>query len=335
MPLPTITRLFTEMPAGDVPGDQPRTAAPARRAGLRRAAPRPARPVAGAAAWRTASSPRPSGCSATARGRPIPCSTSRPRTSTPWRGSAPHWRACRSRSSSLPPASACSPPPCCWSASTSDSPLLVGSARDLPDRQRTIEATIEWSVGLLDAATRDLLVRLGVFAGDFSLEAVEAVGADAEAADRHPLAPRGSGRQQPRPLAGRRVDRPVRDAGDRARVRAGPAGGRARMRRRCAGCTRASTRGWLRRRRRCCRAGPSWRRSNGSGPSGTTCGLRAGICCRRARSRPSRGWSGTCSSTGGSAGSCPKREGGWMPSSPPASRCPIARGRSPSASRRG
>jgi predicted ATPase len=56
-------------------------------------------------------------------------------------------------------------------------PLLVGSARDLPDRQRTIESTIEWSVGLLDAETRDLLMRLGVFAGEFSLEAVEAVGA--------------------------------------------------------------------------------------------------------------------------------------------------------------
>ncbi len=53
--------------------------------------------------------------------------------------------------------------------------LLVGSARDLPDRQRTIEATIEWSVGLLDAEPRDLLMRLGAFAGDFSLEAIEAV----------------------------------------------------------------------------------------------------------------------------------------------------------------
>ena len=58
-------------------------------------------------------------------------------------------------------------------------PLLVASARDLPDRQRTIEATIEWSVGLLDVEPCELLVRLGVFAGDFSLEAAEAVGADA------------------------------------------------------------------------------------------------------------------------------------------------------------
>lgn len=56
-------------------------------------------------------------------------------------------------------------------------PMLAGDTRDLPDRQRTIEATIEWSVSLLDADARDLLVRLGVFAGDFSLEAVEAVAA--------------------------------------------------------------------------------------------------------------------------------------------------------------
>jgi predicted ATPase len=34
--------------------------------------------------------------------------------------------------------------------STSGFPVLVASARDLPDRQRTIAATIEWSVGLLD-----------------------------------------------------------------------------------------------------------------------------------------------------------------------------------------
>ena len=68
---------------------------------------------------------------------------------------------------------------CCWTGSTSGLPLLVASSRDLPDRQRTIEATIEWSVGLLDAQARELLMRLGVFAGDFSLDAVEAVGADA------------------------------------------------------------------------------------------------------------------------------------------------------------
>ena len=54
-------------------------------------------------------------------------------------------------------------------------PLLVTSARDVPERQRTIQATVEWSIELLGADARALFVRLGVFAGDFSLDAVEAV----------------------------------------------------------------------------------------------------------------------------------------------------------------
>ena len=54
-------------------------------------------------------------------------------------------------------------------------PLLVTSARDVPERQRTIQATVEWSIDLLGADARAMFVRLGVFAGDFSLDAVEAV----------------------------------------------------------------------------------------------------------------------------------------------------------------
>ena len=54
-------------------------------------------------------------------------------------------------------------------------PLLVTAARDVPERQRTIQATVEWSIDLLGADARALFERLGVFAGDFSLDAVEAV----------------------------------------------------------------------------------------------------------------------------------------------------------------
>ena len=54
-------------------------------------------------------------------------------------------------------------------------PLLVTAARDVPERQRTIQATVEWSIDLLGADARALFDRLGVFSGDFSLEAVEAV----------------------------------------------------------------------------------------------------------------------------------------------------------------
>ncbi|MDQ2662175.1 MAG: DUF4062 domain-containing protein [Actinomycetota bacterium] len=56
-------------------------------------------------------------------------------------------------------------------------PLLATGARDVPERQRTIQATVEWSIDLLSADARALFVRLGVFAGDFSLDAVEAVAA--------------------------------------------------------------------------------------------------------------------------------------------------------------
>ena len=52
-------------------------------------------------------------------------------------------------------------------------PLLVGGARDLPERQRTLRATIDWSAQLLSDAERELLLRLGVFRAGFGLDAVE------------------------------------------------------------------------------------------------------------------------------------------------------------------
>ncbi|MET0976222.1 MAG: DUF4062 domain-containing protein [Leifsonia sp.] len=57
-------------------------------------------------------------------------------------------------------------------------PLLVEGVRDLPERQRTLRSTIEWSTRLLDDEENRLLARLGVFAGDFSLDAAEAVWAE-------------------------------------------------------------------------------------------------------------------------------------------------------------
>jgi predicted ATPase/DNA-binding CsgD family transcriptional regulator len=55
---------------------------------------------------------------------------------------------------------------------------LVGGARDAPARQRTMRATIEWSLDLLDAEPRAMLARLGVFEGAFTVEAAEAVAGD-------------------------------------------------------------------------------------------------------------------------------------------------------------
>ena len=54
-------------------------------------------------------------------------------------------------------------------------PLLTGGARDLPERQRTLRGTIEWSHELLKHEERRLFARLAVFAGGWTLESAEAV----------------------------------------------------------------------------------------------------------------------------------------------------------------
>jgi predicted ATPase/class 3 adenylate cyclase len=53
--------------------------------------------------------------------------------------------------------------------------LLTGGARDLPARQRTLRATIEWSFALLDEGEQLLFACLAVFSGGRTLEAIEAI----------------------------------------------------------------------------------------------------------------------------------------------------------------
>ena len=58
-------------------------------------------------------------------------------------------------------------------------PLLAGGRRDQPARQSTMRATIAWSYDLLNEREQRLFTRLGVFIGNFELDAAEAVcGAD-------------------------------------------------------------------------------------------------------------------------------------------------------------
>ena len=56
--------------------------------------------------------------------------------------------------------------------------LLAGTRRESLPRQETLRSTIDWSHDLLSPVEQTLFRRLGVFAGSFDLEAVEAVCAD-------------------------------------------------------------------------------------------------------------------------------------------------------------
>jgi predicted ATPase len=58
-------------------------------------------------------------------------------------------------------------------------PLLTGGGRDLPERQRTLQATIAWSFDQLAEREQRLFERLSVFAGGCTLEAAEEI-ADAD-----------------------------------------------------------------------------------------------------------------------------------------------------------
>ena len=54
-------------------------------------------------------------------------------------------------------------------------PLLTTTSRSVPERQRTLRRTIEWSYELLDCEHGRMFARQAVFAGGADLDAVEAV----------------------------------------------------------------------------------------------------------------------------------------------------------------
>ena len=54
-------------------------------------------------------------------------------------------------------------------------PLLTGGPQDLPARQQTLAATMDWSYRLLAEPQRAMLRRLAVFAGDFDVQTAHAI----------------------------------------------------------------------------------------------------------------------------------------------------------------
>jgi len=67
-----------------------------------------------------------------------------------------------------------------------DKALSMAWARDLPERQRNMRATLDWSYELLSEPEQRLFRYLSVFAGGFTLEAAEVVGAQAAEAGEEP-----------------------------------------------------------------------------------------------------------------------------------------------------
>jgi len=61
--------------------------------------------------------------------------------------------------------------------------LLTGGSRNAMPRQQTLQATVDWSFGLLTAHERETLTRLSVFAGGFDLDAAQAVAGGEDALD--------------------------------------------------------------------------------------------------------------------------------------------------------
>ncbi|HWE64374.1 MAG TPA: LuxR family transcriptional regulator, partial [Chloroflexota bacterium] len=53
--------------------------------------------------------------------------------------------------------------------------LLTGGSRTALPRQQTLQATVDWSYGLLGGAEQILFNRLAIFSGSFNLEAAEAI----------------------------------------------------------------------------------------------------------------------------------------------------------------
>ena len=102
----------------------------------------------------------------------------------PSRRSASGSTGCRWRSSSPPPDCDHSRSTSCWRGWSSGSRCSAAGRATLPDRQRTLRATLDWSYELLTHEQQRVLAEVGVFVGGFTLESAEQVaGADLDTLD--------------------------------------------------------------------------------------------------------------------------------------------------------
>ena len=162
--------------------------------------------------------------------------------------------------------------------------LLSGGPRDLPERQRSLRATLEWSWEVLDAEQRALLARLCVFEGGASLEAFHAV------CDPEGGAGRGAaGGDHGQDVAGGRGGRRrTRSRGWRCSTRCASSPPSRSQRRELAllelrhARTSSPTPSARRSRRRARTGARGW---PGSRASAATCASRSSACCAPARPR--------------------------------------------------
>jgi predicted ATPase/transcriptional regulator with XRE-family HTH domain len=89
-------------------------------------------------------------------------------------------------------------------------PLLTGGAPDLPARQQTLRGALAWSYDLLAPTQQTLFRRVAVFVGGWTLDAAEAVCADAEL-------PADDVLDQLQSLVDSSLIRPMTEAGDEPR----------------------------------------------------------------------------------------------------------------------
>jgi hypothetical protein len=205
-----------------------------------------------------------------------------------------------------------------------DEALKSVGARDLPERQRTLRATLDWSHDLLSASEQAVFRRLSVFTGGFTLPAAEAVGATTDVLD----------------VMGSLVDQSLVTVttspdGDRLRYALlEPVRGyaleswpRAVRRTRSGPVTPGSSRRSPSARDRSC-DGRGRRRGWRSSPPSTTTSVRPSGCSWSVRSRS--GWrrsAGRSTASGRCAGTRPRAEPGWSAPWPTRTPCPGVRGR--------